>query len=40
MIYMPVYVSNRNFFLKNGKFILKCLEKYDAGAKYFWICSY
>ena len=29
---MPVYVSNSNF-CENGKFRMKCVEKYDAGAK-------
>ena len=38
---MPVYISNGEFFLGgggNGKFRMKCVEKYDASAKSFWIC--
>ena len=29
---MPVYVSNSKF-CENGKFRMKCVEKYDATAK-------
>ena len=33
ILHMPVYISHSTFFVKNDKFRIKCIDKYDASAK-------